>query len=321
MKLIIRIETWEKVKADMLEQIRLLLNDYTFQVVALGTGFLGLLSGVIGTYATLRKESLLGDALSHAALPGIGIGFILIQRKELSVLMLGAIISGLIATVIIQTMSRKTVVKLDSALSLILSSFFGLGLVILTSIQNNPNAQQAGLSNFIFGQASAMLRSDVQLIGLTGLVLLVLVALFWKEFKVFTFDPMFGRTLGFSSKIVESLLSTMIVVTIILGLESVGVILISALLIGPSVAARQWTNRLSLVMLLAAGIGFVSGVTGTFISSLGAHIPTGPSIVVVVSVFVFISLFISPRRGILARHMAYRKRQKVFMKQIRSLED
>ncbi|PRY83648.1 metal ABC transporter permease [Alkalibacterium olivapovliticus] len=305
----------------MLNQISLLLNDYTFQIVALGTGFLGLLSGVVGTYATLRKESLLGDALSHAALPGIGIGFILIQRKELSVLLLGALVSGLIATVIIQTMSKKTVVKLDSALSLILSSFFGLGLVILTSIQNNPNAQQAGLSNFIFGQASAMLLSDVQLIGVVGLGLLALVALFWKEFKVFTFDPMFAQTLGFSGKIIESLMSTMIVVTIILGLESVGVILISALLIGPAVAARQWTNRLSVVVLLAAIIGFVSGVTGTFISSLGERIPTGPAIVVVVSSFVFISLFFSPKRGIIAGHYANKKRQKVFMNQIQSLEE
>lgn len=305
----------------MFNQISLLLNDYTFQIVALGTGFLGLLSGVVGTYATLRKESLLGDALSHAALPGIGIGFILIQRKELSILLLGALVSGLIATVIIQTMSKKTVVKLDSALSLILSSFFGLGLVILTAIQNNPNAQQAGLSNFIFGQASAMLLSDVQLIGAVGIVLLIMVGLFWKEFKVFTFDPMFGQTLGFSGKIIESLMSTMIVVTIILGLESVGVILISALLIGPSVAARQWTNRLSIVISLAAVIGFISGVAGTFISSLGARIPTGPSIVVIVSSFVFISLFFSPKRGIIAKHYAYKKRQKVFMKQIQSLEE
>ena len=109
----------------MFNQLSALLNDYTFQVVALGTGFLGLLSGVIGTYATLRKESLLGDALSHASLPGIGIAFLIIQRKDLVLLLLGAVISGMIATLIIQVMSRKTVVKLDSALSLVLSSCFG----------------------------------------------------------------------------------------------------------------------------------------------------------------------------------------------------
>ncbi len=300
----------------MLNQLLTLFGDYTFQVVALGTGILGLLSGVIGTYATLRKESLLGDALSHAALPGIGIGFLLIQRKELWVLLLGALLSGLLATVIIQVMNRKTVVKLDSALSLILSSFFGLGLVILTAIQNNPNAQQAGLSNFIFGQASAMLSSDVQMIAAVGGLMLLMVVLFWKEFKVFTFDPMFAKTLTLPSRLVEFVLSTLIVVTIILGLESVGVILISALLVGPSIAARQWSNRLGIVMVIAAFVGFVSGVAGTFISSVGTHIPTGPTIVIVLSAIVFISLLFSPKRGILARQIQIKKREKDLMKQL-----
>ena len=305
----------------MLDQWILLLNDYTFQVVALGTGFLGLLSGVIGTYATLRKESLLGDALSHAALPGIGIAFMLIQRKELSVLMLGALISGLIATLIIQVMSKKTVVKLDSALSVVLSSFFGLGLVILSYIQNNPGANQSGLENFIFGQASAMLASDVRMIAVAGSILLLIVLLFWKEFKVFTFAPIFAQTIGFSKKVIEFLLSLMIVITIILGLESVGVILISALIIGPSIAAKQWTNRLSIVMTLAAVIGFISGVTGTFISSAAARIPTGPSIIVVLSAFVFLSLFLSPKNGILAKQIAYKKRKKVFTRRIQELKE
>src|SRR5699024_10390545 len=136
--------------------------------------------------------------------------------------------------------------------SLVLSSFFGLGLVILSAIQNNPNAQQAGLSNFIFGQASAMLASDVKMIASVGVLLLLCVLAFWKEFKVLTFDPMFSQTLTVSSRLIEFILSTLIVVTIILGLESVGVILISALLIGPSIAARQWSNRLGVVVTLAA---------------------------------------------------------------------
>lgn len=296
-----------------------LLTDYTFQVVALGTGILGLLSGVIGTYATLRKESLLGDALSHAALPGIGIAFLLIQRKELGFLLLGAVISGLLATALIQVMSRQTVVKLDSALSLVLSSFFGLGLVILSAIQNNPNAQQAGLSNFIFGQASAMLASDVKMIAYVGVLLLLCVLAFWKEFKVLTFDPMFSQTLTVSSRLIEFILSTLIVVTIILGLESVGVILISALLIGPSIAARQWSNRLGVVVTLAAGIGFLSGVGGTLVSSIGRQIPTGPTIVVVLSAFVCLSLFFAPKRGLVARQLLNKKRQKEMIEEIKQL--
>ncbi|API87999.1 zinc ABC transporter permease [Marinilactibacillus sp. 15R] len=304
----------------MWDQITLLFKDYTFQIVALGTGFLGLLSGAIGTYATLKKESLLGDALSHSALPGIGIGFLIIQSKELTGLLIGATISGLIATAIIQLMSKKSSVKFDSALSLVLSSFFGLGLVIMTHIQGSPNAQQAGLDSFIFGQASAMLVRDVRLIAIIGTIIFLLVIVFWKEFKLFAFDSDFGRTLGFSGKFIEFLMSTMIVLTIILGLESVGVILVSALLIGPSVAARQWSNKLGVVLPLAGAIGFVSGISGTIISSIGNRIPTGPSIVVVLSIFVIFSLFFSPERGMIVKRSIHKKQQKNFMKQIKSLE-
>ncbi|SFQ45188.1 metal ABC transporter permease [Desemzia incerta] len=300
----------------MIEQLTSLLSDYTFQLVALGTGFLGLLSGVIGTYATLRKESLLGDALSHAALPGIAIGFLFIGRKEWIVLMIGAAVSGLFATFLIQWMSRKNVVKFDSALSLILSSFFGLGLVLLTYIQDQPNANQAGLDNFIYGQASSMLLSDVRMISIIGIVLLVLVGVFWKEFKVFTFDPVFAQTAGFSSSILQFLLSTMMVLVIILGLESVGVILMSALVIGPSVAARQWTDRLSGVMGLAGVFGFFSGVIGTILSSLGKQIPTGPTIVLVMSVFVVFSLFFAPNRGLIRKYISQKKQQQMYKKQM-----
>ena len=305
----------------MSNELLAVLSDYTFQLVALGTGIIGLLSGVIGTYATLRKESLLGDALSHAALPGIGLAFVMIQRKDLLYLMIGAVISGLVATALIQLMTRKTLVKLDSALSLVLSSFFGLGLVVLTAIQNDPNAQQAGLDSFIFGQASAMLRRDVQLIAVVGVVLLILVVAFWKEFKCYTFDPMFSRSLGFSSRLIELLLSMMIVLTIIIGLQSVGVILISALLSGPSIAARQWTHRLSRVVILSGLTGFLSGVIGTLISSMGENIPTGPVIVVVVSVFVFLSLLFAPRQGLVARRMKKRKKQKVFLERLNELKE
>lgn len=305
----------------MMDQLMSLLTDYTFQVVALGTGFLGLLSGVIGTYATLRGESLLGDALSHAALPGIAIGFLLIGRKEWVVLMLGAAVSGLAATALIQWMSRKRVVKFDSALSLILSSFFGLGLVLLTHIQGSANANQAGLDTFIYGQASAMLIQDVQTIAGIGAVLLLVVGLFWKEFKAYTFDPVFTQTLGFSGTLLEFLLSTMMVVVIILGLESVGVILMSALVVGPSVAARQWSDRLSGVMGLSGLFGFLSGVIGTTLSSIGHQIPTGPTIVVVLSIFVMASLLFAPKRGLLMKRLEQKKRRQTYAQHLQTRKE
>lgn len=300
----------------MMEELLLILSDYTFQIVALGTGILGLMSGIIGSFTTLQKESLLGDALSHAALPGIVIGFLIIGRKEWLFLLTGALISGLFATFLIQWMSKGNKVKFDNALSLILSSFFGFGLVLMTFAQRSPNANQAGIENFIYGQASSMLLQDVRVLAVATAIGIGLILLFWKELKVFVFDPQYTKTLGFNTRFIRLLISTIMVITIILGLESVGVILMSALLVGPAVAARQWTNRLEIMVALAGFFGIISGVIGTLISSMYDQIPTGPTIVVVLSVILFVSLLFAPRRGILATRREHRLRKKEYSKML-----
>lgn len=293
-----------------------LLNDYTFQMVALGTGILGITSGIVGTYVTLRQESLLGDALSHAALPGIAIAFMLIQVKVTALLLVGAVITGLIATVLMQVFSQKTVLKLDSAMALTLSTFFGLGLVLMTYIQRQANANQAGLSNFIFGQASAMLNSDVQLIVGVNLFILLIITILWHPFKLMTFDMIFAKTVYSNLSVYQFVLSLLIVMTIMIGLESVGVILISSLLIGPSITARQWSDNLLPVMLLSGMIGGLSGVIGTLISSLALRIPTGPAIVVVLSLFLFASLLFAPNKGLIARSLKVKRQRQDLIKQL-----
>ena len=294
-----------------------LLNDYTFQMVALGTGILGITSGIVGTYVTLRQESLLGDALSHAALPGIAIAFMLIQVKVTALLLVGAVITGLIATVLMQVFSQKTVLKLDSAMALTLSTFFGLGLVLMTYIQRQANANQAGLSNFIFGQASAMLNSDVQLIVGVSLFILLIITILWRPFKLMTFDMIFAKTVYSNLSVYQFVLSLLIVMTIMIGLESVGVILISSLLIGPSITARQWSDNLLPVMLLSGMIGGLSGVIGTLISSLALRIPTGPAIVVVLSLFLFASLLFAPNKGLIARSLKVKRQRQDLIKQLK----
>lgn len=301
----------------MIQMIFSIFQDYTFQVVALGTGILGLLSGVIGSFTTLQRESLLGDALSHAALPGIVIGFMLIGRKEWLFLLGGAAISGLIATFIIQWMSKSEEIKFDNALSLILSSFFGLGLVLMSYVQQQqPNANQAGFENFIYGQASSMLFRDVITLAIAAIISLFLIILFWKEIKVYTFNRKYAETIGFNTKFIQLLISTIMIVTIILGLESVGVILMSALLVGPAVAARQWTHRLRVMVVLAGIFGLLSGVTGTLISSMYAQIPTGPSIVVVLSSIIFFSLLFAPNRGLVAKRRSYQLKKQKYKKKL-----
>lgn len=285
----------------------LLLHDYTFQTVALGSALLGIISGVLGSFAVLRKQSLLGDGVSHAALPGVVLAFILTGSKNTEFLLFGALLSGLLATLFMLQIVKHSRIKFDSALALVLSVFFGLGMVLLTYVQKIPDSNQAGLKRFIFGQAATLLQRDVTLMLVCGAVLLILVALFWKEFKLFTFDSDFGQSIGFSPRKLNMLLSFMIVLTIIIGLQTVGVILMSAMLIAPAVAARQWTDKLSVMVVLAAVLGALSGIAGTTVSSLIPKLPTGPCIVVFISLLVLVSLLLAPGRGIVNR--LYRRRQ------------
>lgn len=290
--------------------IELFLTDYTLRLVAIGSALLGMISGVIGSFAVLKKQGLIGDAVSHAALPGIAIMFIILQNKNTELFMLGALLAGLSATLIINVIDRYTRIKYDSAMALVLSVFFGFGLVLLTYIQKIPNANQAGIDKFIFGQASTLLRRDVYLILGIGAVLLTLIIVFWKEFKILSFDSEFAESIGFPTKRLSTLLSSMIVIAIIIGLQTVGVILMSALLVAPGVAARQWTNRLSIMVILAGIFGAISGIIGTLISSSISKVPTGPSIVVIISLIVLISLLLSPNRGLLWRYIKKRQNEK-----------
>lgn len=286
-----------------MEALLAFFSDYTIQIVSMGSALLGIVSGVIGSFAVLRKQSLLGDVVSHAALPGIALAFLLIQAKETSVLLIGALIAGLLATGAVHIVNKYSRIKYDSALGLVLSVFFGSGLVLLTYIQKIPNANQAGLDKFIFGQASTLLKSDVYTVFYVGIIIIFMVFLFWKELKIVSFDPEFSDSIGVSSKRISFLISGIIVASIIIGLQTVGVILMSAMLVAPGVAARQWTDKLSVMVILAAIFGAVSGLVGTVISSSIKSMPTGPSIVIVVSVVVLISISFAPNRGLVWRQI------------------
>ncbi|MFV0254949.1 MAG: metal ABC transporter permease [Erysipelotrichaceae bacterium] len=280
-----------------------LFNDYTFQVVALGGIALGILCGVTGVFAVLRKQSLIGDSIAHSSLAGIAVAFILTQSKNTEVLLLGALVVGLITTFIIDFFSNNTRINFESAMALVMSSFFGFGLMLLTEIQKFPNANQAGLNRFLFGQAATILLQDVVLIVVVTLLVLILIIIFWKEIKLFIFDETFSCTSGFSCRFINLLLNAFIVASVIVGIQMVGVVLMSALIIAPAVAARQWSSSLLSMVLLAIIIGAISGFTGTVISSSISGFPTGPAIVLIVSTFVFVSILLAPKRGIVHKHI------------------
>ncbi len=276
-----------------------LLFDYTFRTVALGSATLGIVSGALGSFAVLRRQSLLGDGISHAALPGIALAYILTGSKDQVVLLLGAGVAGWLGTLLIIGIVRNSRIQNESALGLVLSVFFGFGLVLITFIQKRPDASQAGLDTFLFGQAATLVKNDLITMGALGAAALVLMGLFWKEFKLLSFDPDFGQALGFPMRVIDVLLTTLIVIAIVIGLQSVGVVLMSAMVVAPGAAARQWTDRLGLMVGLAALFGALAGVSGALVSSSVPRLSTGPTVVICVSVIVLVSILLAPNRGLL----------------------
>lgn len=279
--------------------------DPNFLWVLSGSVLLGTSSGAIGAFAVLRKRSLLGDVLAHAALPGVCLAFMLTGAKELFPLLVGAALTGYLGVKCIDAITRWSRIKEDTALGIVLTVFFGIGVMLLTAIQHSGAGNQAGLDTFLFGQAASLVGRDVVVIAVAATMLLLAVALFFKEFKLLCFDRGFGEGLGFPMRQIDNLLMALIVMAVILGLQAVGVVLMAAMLITPAVAARYWTERLDVMVLLSALFGGLSGMAGAVVSALGPRLPTGPLIVLAATGIFLISLVAAPRRGLVAKTLRY----------------
>jgi manganese/zinc/iron transport system permease protein len=291
-----------------------LMFDYTLRTVALGAAMLGITSGALGAFAVLRRQSLLGDAISHAALPGVALAFLLTRSKAPLVLIIGAALAGWLATLWMMSIIRNTRIKQDAALALVLSVFFGLGLVLLTFTQRLPDARQAGLDSFLFGQAATLVENDVLHMAVIGGAVLVLLAVFWKEFKLLSFDKDFGTSLGLPIGRLDVLLTSLLVIAIVIGLQAVGVVLMSAMIVAPAAAARQWTDHLGRMVLLSGLFGALAGVSGALISSMTSGISTGPTIVLCASLLVLVSMLFAPNRGLAARWLGeQRSRREIYL--------
>jgi manganese/zinc/iron transport system permease protein len=295
---------------NLFDAFSLIFTDYTLRTVALGAAILGLVSGTLGTFAVLRKQSLLGDTMSHAALPGVVLAFILTGTKAPLPLMLGAIAAGWLGTLLVLLVVNRTRIKQDSALGIVLAVFFGFGLVLLTWVQRQGAANQSGLDTFLFGRAAALIMRDVWTMAGVGAVAVVLVFLFWKEFKLLSFDPEFAASLGFPVRLLDIVLTTLIVVAVVIGLQTVGVVLMSAMIVAPASAARQWTDRLSTMVFLSAFFGALAGIVGALLSSLTRGLPTGPTVVLCISAIVFLSMIFAPNRGILWESLRRRRNRR-----------
>lgn len=277
------------------------LQDANVRYVVLGSMLLAGTTGVLGCFAFLRKRSLVGDAIAHAALPGVCLAYLLTDSKEPVALLAGAALAGWLGTLLIDRIRAMSPLKEDAAIAIVLTVFFGIGITLLTAIQSMGNASQSGLDKFLFGQAASLMSHDVWVLSTLAVLLCLAVIFSFKELQILCFDPEFARAMGLPVRALEFILTALVVAAIAVGLQMVGVVLMAALLITPAAAARQWTDNLPRMVILAGGIGSFSGIVGAFASSLAPRMPTGPWMVVTVSAMFVLSLLLAPRRGILSR--------------------
>jgi len=286
---------------------------YNTLVILAGTGLLGLVSGVVGTLTVLRRRALAGDALAHATVPGLCLAFLIVGERRLPALLLGAAITGLFGLFCVSVLARGTRIKDDSALALVLGVFFGAGIVLSRWIQNRTtDGSKAGLDSFLLGKTSGMILSDVLLIAAVSAIVLFLVILLFKEFQITLFDSCFAQATGWPTASLDLLLMLLVGLVVVAGLPSVGVVLMTSLLVIPAAAARFWTDRFVNMTCISAIIGMLATVTGVILSTLFEDLPTGSLMTLAAAIVFVFSAFLAPCRGWIWRN----NRRKAFAKSL-----
>lgn len=296
--------------------------DHTFRTVFFGTAVIGLVTGALGSFAYLRKQSLISDVISHAALPGTLGAFLFavvvlqVHGRNMVVLMLGAVIAGSLAVGMAQYVTRVTKLSIDAAMAVTLSLFFGTGMSLMRIISNGAFPGKGGIQDYLFGNASVMTAADLWASIAVGAVALLLVAVFWKEFTLRTFDPAHSTVLGFSARIVDTLMFTTIVIAIVIGVKAVGLVLMVAFVVTPPAAARQWTRTLPAMVVLAGLIGGFGSGLGAYLSIAVGGVPTGPLIVLTLFAFLVLSLLLAPGRSLITRARGRARQRRLLRDQL-----
>lgn len=291
------------ITLEQLIDTALLRSGFNSAVVLTGTTLLGVSAGLAGTFSLLRKRALMGDALAHSTLPGLALAFLFSVfygdgSKSLFPLLLGASATAILGVLCVQFLVHNTRLGEEAAIGAVLSVFFGIGVVLLSLIQNLDSGSAGGLSHFIYGQTAAMSRQDAGLLALVAAGACFASVMLFKEFGMVCFDTEFARTQGWPVTFIDLLMMAQIVLVTVLGLQFVGVILIVSLLIIPAAAARFWTERLSRMLAISALIGGASGYVGALLSSLFPHAPAGSLIVLTAGALFLLSFLFAPERGV-----------------------
>lgn len=281
-------------------------RDPSVRYAVCGSVLLGITCGLVGSFIVVRRMALMGDALSHAVLPGVALGFLWNTTKDPVAIFIGATAAGLLGTATVTWITRTTRLKEDTAIGMVLAVFFSVGVCLVTMIQKLPTGNKSGIDKFLFGQAAAMDARDLQLMGVVAAVTIVTVFLFHKEFLITSFDPAYARSLGLPAGWIHHVLMLLLAFAAVIALQAVGVVLVSAMLITPAAAAYLLTDRLKPMLLLSAALGVAAGVTGAFLSFLGNNLPTGPFMVIGASMVFLAAFLFGARHGVVVRW--FRKR-------------
>lgn len=290
----------------------LLVEDYNTRVVFLGTTLLGLAAGLVGNFTLLRKRALMGDALAHATLPGVGLAFVFVtlaggDGKSLPLLLAGAAVSGMLGLGAILLIRNATRLKEDAALGIVLSVFFGAGIAVLSVAQQMRGGHAAGLEAFIYGKAASMIALDAELIGAAALISALACVLLFKELRLLCFDEAFAGSRGYPVFVLDAVLMLLVITVTLIGLQAVGLILMVALLVIPAAAARFWTERMSTMAVISACIGAASALVGAAMSALFPRLPSGAMIVLVATAGFLASMFLGTGRGVVVRTLRGRR--------------
>jgi len=281
---------------------QLSVENHILLTVVTGTAAIGAVSGALGCFAYLRRQSLIGDIVSHSSLLGITLAFYLgylvtgSGSKSDFLILPGAITAGFLALLLTKLISQRTILKEDTAMGVMLAIFFGSGVMVLQTIKRASPAIEgrAGLQDYLFGMAAAMVWSDILTTLILGSLAIAGITLLWCQLKVYTFDPVFAHSLGIRTGALENFLLLILVVGIVIGIHAVGVVLMIALLVTPASAARLWVRHLGSMVILAAMFGATGSAAGAWISTQYDHFPTGPAIVLSVTAIFLFSLFFAP---------------------------
>lgn len=291
-----------------------MVTNYTFRTMLVGATMIGAISGALGCFLYLRKQSLISDVIGHSAVAGVMVAFVVATAvlgtngRSMLILTIGAVISSTLAVLMANWISRDSRIGMDAAMAICLSLFYGAGMVLMRVITHSKLPGRGGIDKYMFGNASTLVTDDLYVIaGFGGAAIIVMVVL-WKELKVFTFDPVLAAMQGFSPRLLIPILMVSATVAVVIGVKAVGLILMIAFAIMPAAAARQWTKRLSTMVALAAAIGAFSGAVGSTVAANAGRVPTGPVVVFVLFLIFVFSLLAAPQRSVLRRALVRRRK-------------